>query len=800
MSASLVMLPPLVPGLHRLGSAQRYWWFRIGSVFAAYCPSLRHMDATQPVAAAPPPKKLTFLDLAGPDESDTAVAPPPPPKKKVTFLDLAGPPPKPPTFDTSDPAAMRADIVAHGGSGPEGRALLAAFDAKYPNATKPPAPAQAGAGRGTMPASAYARLPDLVTGAAAIPTSANDWRLPGSGDRGPTDNATPHVQTPLWQKAIGGHEAALTTLSGMTTGFMGGLAGGAKALATGQPVEAGFNEGARQFTYSPHTTSGQDQAEDIGNALSYYGPSLIGIGPEIAMVGRSMRPSAQGARAFVGTSVDRSLGGMQQAFGERIAPPRVEPTMSGTPPAATGTEPALGAKPRYKLVNGEAQLVDAPPAGEPAPYVPSIKDTSPELQSAIGKVKGPLNDAVVSRHIEAETLPVPIRLTKGQATQDPTLLSNEMNLRGSQPELAAHYNEQGKLLVQNVDALRDQAAPDVKATNHVENGQSLVDSYKTMDEAAQADISAKYKALADANGGTLPLDGKAFAAAADAALAKNLKSNHVPAGIAADLTAFREGAPMTFEDFESLRSNLAAEARSNTNGNQVGAANIIRSTLESLPMTNETAAIKPLADAARSAAKARFDAINADPAYKAAANDAAGVGEQSPAADNFINNYVVKGKVANVAQMRQSLASDPVAQQTMAAGVINYLKNKAGADPVTGNFSQAGYNRALAEIAPKLNQLFDPKTAQQIQALGNVAKYTQAQPRGSFVNNSNTFVAALGDKAATGLEKAGNLAVPGLGLGTDVRAALARRAVRKGVDDVLRPGAGVMRLSDLMKK
>lgn len=776
-------------------------------------PSLAGDDDSSTAAAQPPKKKLTFLDLAGPPD-DSDVAPPPaptPPKKKVTFLDLAGPPPTPPTFDTNNPAAMRADIVAHGGSGPDGRALLAAFDAKYPNAANPPAPPQAGAGRGTMPASAYARLSELVTGAAAIP----GYQAPAPRPPEPS----------LWQKVVGGHEAALTSLTGMTSGFTGGVLHAAGTgvdaavrtglyRALGQPLpedlkgdgaipramDNAFTEGAQALTYAPRSASGQDQAEDIGHAMSYYGPSLIGIGPEIAMVGRSMRPSAQGAQAFVGTSVDRSVDGMHRVFGANATPARVEPTMSGTPPVAAGTEPALGAKPRYKLVNGEAQLVDAPPAGEPAPHVPSIKDTSPELQAAIGKVKGPLNDAVVSRHIEAETLPVPIRLTKGQATQDPTLLSNEMNLRGGQPELAAHYNEQGKLLVQNIDALRDQAAPDVKATNHVENGQSLVDSYKTMDEAAQADISAKYEALADANGGTLPLDGKAFAAAADAALAKNLKSNHVPAGIAADLAAFRDGASMTFEDFESLRSNLAAEARSNTNGNQVGAANIIRSTLESLPMTNETAAIKPLADAARSAAKARFDAINADPAYKAAANDAAGVGEQSPAADNFINNYVVKGKVANVAQMRQSLASDPVAQQTMAAGVINYLKNKAGADPVTGTFSQAGYNRALAEIAPKLNQLFDPKTAQQIQALGNVAKYTQAQPRGSFVNNSNTFVAALGNKAATGLEKAGNLAVPGLGLGTDVRAALARRAVRKGVEDVLRPGAGVMRLSDLMKK
>lgn len=720
---------------------------------------------------------MSFLDLAGPDESVAAK-----PVKAKSFLDLAGPASKKATFDTKDPAAMRRDILAHGGAGPEGRALLAEFDAQFPNAAAP-----AGAGRGRMPASAYASPPEVRTGAAAIPTQQEENGAPYLAPPPPGPSPT------LTQRVVGGHEAALTTLTGLTGGMVGGMAGAAKNIVTGKSPEQGFNEGAAQFTYRPRTESGQEQAETIGNVLATHGPSVIGIGPELALAGRAISAKIPTARVAGAAAVDRSMNAMQEAFAaKKGAPARVEPT----------AEPA--AKPRYKLVNGEAQLTEAPAAGE-APHVPSIKDAPPEFQAEIAKIKpNDVDPAVLSRHIEAQTLPIPIQMSEGQARVSPGLISEEMNSRGGKASRVSpeFYNKQGKQLVENIEVIRDAAAPEVRGSNHVENGQSLVDSYKTLDQAAKADVSAKYRALSDANGGSLPLNGQDFTAAADAALKKQMKGRYVPKEIAADLDGFREGGPMTFEDFENLRTNLAAEARKAEragDGNAAGAINIVRSTLEDLPMTGETAGIKPLADAARQAAKARFDKIKADPAYKAAINDPAPIGEQSAAADNFVSNFVVKGKAANVAKMKAHLAEDPVAQQTMAAGVINYLKNKAGADPVTGHFSQAGYNRALKEIEPKLVQLFDPKTAQQIQAVGNVAKYVQTQPRGSYVNNSNTLVAAGKEAVKGALEGAANVAAQGVPVGTWTRRVLAGRAENKAAAKATQPGAGVTRISDFPK-
>jgi hypothetical protein len=86
-------------------------------------------------------------------------------------------------------------------------------------------------------------------------------------------------------------------------------------------------------------------------------------------------------------------------------------------------------------------------------------------------------------------------------------------------------------------------------------------------------------------------------------------------------------------------------------GNEVAALSIIRDALEELPLTGGAATLKPLADAARAAARERFQALDRDPAYKAAVND-------KVAAENFVNTFVLskgKGTEKNVQTMMDAL-------------------------------------------------------------------------------------------------------------------------------------------------
>jgi len=476
-----------------------------------------------------------------------------------------------------------------------------------------------------------------------------------------------------------------------------------------------------------------------------------------------------------GAAAPKVIGAAKKAAGE----------LQVVKPGQVGQSPQSGQSAQPGMVSmGAAAVPDA------ATIKQALSVASPELRAALD---GKQLDTSFIRHIEADSLPMPVRLTEGQSTGDVVKLSREQNRRGQDPTLAQRFNEQNGQLVENLGLIREKAAPDVYGTKTIENSQGIIDAYKSMDSAKTVDISKAYKALEDANGGQFPVDGKALATNAETMLGKKLKSEFLPSSIKSQLERFKSGEPMTFEQFEAMRTNLAAEIRKaerSGDGNAAQASSIVRQALEDLPMQGSAAAaLKPLADTARSLAKQRFDLLKKDPAYKAAVDDIV-------PADKYIDKFVINGVNKNINTMVQNLGKDSPAHQHMAAGTVNWLKDKAGIVDETGNFSQAGYNKALKKLddVKNLQEIFNPEAASQLKTLGNVARYTQAQPRGAFVNNSNTLVGSLAEKAANltaaGVEKGLNVAVPGLQLGTTVMEMRARRAAEAETRKALETGAG----------
>jgi hypothetical protein len=420
----------------------------------------------------------------------------------------------------------------------------------------------------------------------------------------------------------------------------------------------------------------------------------------------------------------------------------------------------------------------------------ALSVSTPELRQAISSI--PVNEVnlpTLQRHIEADTLPVPVRLTEGQATGDVVKLSNEQNRRGKDPVLAQRFNEQNGQLIENIGLIRDKAAPDVYGTKKIENSQGIIDFYKEINNKLENGITADYQALRDAAGGQFPVDAPQLLKNVETKLKKELLSNEAPAGQFSELKRLAENNSMTFEDYLSLRRNLGEIARTNQDGSVRKAAGYMIEELEKLPLQKEAAALKPLADKARSSARSRFQMLENDPAMKAAVDN-------SVPADKFIDKFVINGVNKNINTMVENLGRDSPAHQHMAAGTINWLTDKAGIVDGNGNFSQAGYNKALKKLddVQNLNAIFNQEAASQLKTLGNVARYTQAQPRGAFVNNSNTLVGSLAEKAgkgvSMGVEKGLNVAVPGLQLGTTVMEMRARRAAEAETRKALETGAG----------
>jgi hypothetical protein len=427
-----------------------------------------------------------------------------------------------------------------------------------------------------------------------------------------------------------------------------------------------------------------------------------------------------------------------------------------------------------------------------ASTAPDISSASPELQKGIAdaarKTGGAVNPEVLNRRLEADSLPVKMNLTEGQATQDPSILSNEQNLRGKHAELAQAFNQQNQQLADNFRAIREAAGPDVFSANPVEHGDTLIKAYEDKGAAADADTSAKYQALRDANGGKFPVDAPTLLENASAQLHQQLLYDHAPGPVMSTLKRLAENNNMSFENFESLRTNLARVQRSSSDGNEVAAAGVIRNAMEALPLAPEAAALKPVADTARAAAKAQFEAVEADPAYKAALN-----GSVPP--DRFVQKFIVQAPRDDLATMKTNLADNERASQTMGVAAIDHLRKVSGIDEMgNGNVSQAALNKHLTALRPKMGSLLAPEQAQQLDTLGNVARYTMAQPRGSFVNNSNTLVGALAGHGAGALEGMANVAAKGIPVGTMIRRGLENRAAGNMVKRALNPASGLDQL------
>jgi len=471
--------------------------------------------------------------------------------------------------------------------------------------------------------------------------------------------------------------------------------------------------------------------------------------------------------------------------GPKVVPKAVE-AVAKTAESIKAQLPTVTIERQQPPATAGGQSVGAAATPNTAMVQQALSVATPELQNALKNIPvDKINVPTFQRHIEADTLPIPVRLTEGQATGDLVKLSQEQNNRGRNPELANRFNEQNQALVDNVQEIRNRAAPDVYGTKTIENSQGIIDAYKELDSNLNTTINKNYQDLRDAAGGQFPVDAPKLLQNIQTKLKKELLSNEAPKGQFSELQRLAKDNNMTFEDYLSLRRNLGEIARTAKDGAERKAASYMIEELEKLPLQKEAAYLKPLADQARASARSRFQMLEKDPAFKAAVDDAV-------PADKFIEKFVINGVNKNVQTMVNHLGKDSPARQHMAAGTINWLSDKAGIRGEQANFSQAGYNQALKKLDDVKNipEIFDPETAGHLKTLGNVAGYTQFQPRGSFVNNSNTTVAAM---AANAIEQGANVIGGGkfgLPIGTMVRGKAQEIKAKQQAKKTLELGAG----------
>ncbi len=614
--------------------------------------------------------------------------------------------------------------------------------------------------------------------------------IAGVGNKQPAPQA-PQEPT-LGEKLVGTGELALTALTGAVAPIVGGAAGIAENVLGGT---LGTKEGLRKA---------EETAGKVSEALTYEPRTEAGK----AVTGRAMEALQKAFEASklppVMPEVLPAVGAARKPVSEPAPKPRpiterIEPT-AGKPKLSASEATQQLQQQFYGKVKGEQMAgIGAAKTADKAMLDEAIARATPELKQELSKIKpGDINVEALNRVMEADQLPVPVRYTRGQATQDPVLISRERNERGLKEQYVERFNEQNRALQENANLMKERVAPDINTTSFVEDAEGAIGRMADRIKADDTKISEAYSALRDYGAGKLEVDSQSFANGALKALSEFDEQEFLPSSILNRINAYKEGKTMNFNQFENLRTVLARETRkaqAANDGNAVHALTVVRSELEKMPLVGETEEAKVLADKARSLAKAQFDLLDKkrstyNPLYADVMN---GIADTK----DFIPKLIIRAKNKDFLKTLESVSGDEQSLQHLRSGTLDYMIRES--TDGSGNFIPKKFNKFvnILDINKKLDPLFGDQ-AKTIRALGNVSKNVEAMPAGEFVNKSGTAVAAAQMLKQYGSRLAAR--VPGVAAVVEpAQEIMEQRRTAKEVKQTLKPAAGV-RLSDIGKK
>lgn len=428
------------------------------------------------------------------------------------------------------------------------------------------------------------------------------------------------------------------------------------------------------------------------------------------------------------------------------------------------------------------------------------------------RTDGELSPAALSRLIDFRRVEGTIP-TRGSITLDPVQVTREMNLAKSGAN-SSDTGLQGLARVQAdnnralIDNLNRAGASD--SLDAITTGERLISSLERNLSGQKGQVDALYAQARDSAGRSFPLDNSAFANRVDQLLGDNLVGAALPADVrnAVNRIASNE-MPFTVDVAEQLKTRMASLQRSTSDGSARYALGLVRQALDETPVTGlgnqafnggaravnpgNLPAIPGQAGAnigeeaiaafnqARGANRAMMQNIEASPALKA-------IYEGTASPDKFVERFIISGSATSkdVQALRAAAAADPDSGAAVRNYLTSYLKEKAlnGRSDEIGNFSAAAYNKALRQIGDrKLAAFFDAEQIDQLKAVGRVADYITAQPKGSAVNNSNSGALVLGAGFDV-LDRIG-AKVPFLGIGPTVQGLT--RSVQQGVAQSVAP-------------
>lgn len=620
--------------------------------------------------------------------------------------------------------------------------------------------------------------------AAAQAASAADQVPVGAGEqaygaRQPAPPAAP-ADPSLVDRIIGGGETALSLATGATGGVFGlvggALAGVGKSVADGtfgtqrgvQTAEQAASEGMGTYTYAPRTAEGQRQVQAVGDVVNAAVP-VLPLTAEMGALGRGAA-AARGAVRDLAAASNAPLNAADAALAAALKAP-----LRDLVRAPTGAPDAPVVASIRKVSPAIADRVQRTLSRNPEPAA------TPGTKASVGAAGTDIAD---QRRALAADLPVPLRLTSGQAERsfEQQRFEREMAKDPANGEpLRDRYAQQNEDIMKNFDAWVDQAGAEAPSLRAV--GSAVNDALVKKAARDKAEIRVAYKNAEKAGELASPvsLDGvidylNASAPDAETAPVLNAIRKHaVKLGVAAE----KDGQLVPAQAEKPLYSGLMNSAPDEP-GVTLKTAETLRQAINratDYEPTNirQATIVKGLIDSATENAggdlyrAARRLRENFAKQYEDRAvvskllNTKKGMGDRQVALEDVWSHAVMKGSLDDVRHVRRVLQTGGEHGQQgwreLQGQTLNWIKDEATKNVATdtrGNpiVSADKLNKALRQLDAdgKLDFMFGKHGAQQLRDINDLAKVVFTSPPGT-VNTSNTasvLLAALTEAGVTG--------------------------------------------------
>jgi hypothetical protein len=364
--------------------------------------------------------------------------------------------------------------------------------------------------------------------------------------------------------------------------------------------------------------------------------------------------------------------------------------------------------------------------------------------------------------------------TRGAVTMDPRQVTLERNLAKSQanmdrpigPDLAQIQNQNAGRVLATIDDVERSPADNYAAGSAVQGNIAAKDAAMSQAE------KQLYDDARNAAGRDIPLDRESFVYSAYQRLADANKGAFLPKeiqGILDDILAGKRvvngkevEVPFTVDVIDNLKTTLATAQRGTRDGNVRQALSLVRSALEDVQPRaagRPTGSTMPAPRAAVQQAQAQADNLTAETlrkfdAARSQARDRRNWQESAAFVEDalsgqdpvqFTKKHIINASVDDLTKLRTEIGGDFATVSAVRRQFVNYIMERGRADADVTRFTSAGMEAAFKQLGRrKLSLFFSPQEIQQIESAIKVAKYSQAQPIGSAVNNSNTGAMVIG--------------------------------------------------------